>query len=263
MLRSGKIEFNPSMIEALYNAFDEVLNLVEAAEDSEDIVDSDPVTVEQIVAQLTDAMGKTDLVEVWEAPFEPIAIISPLVNLPLKNLVDNKNILPFKIGELNKNVCESRQLYGILFDIDESSMVFGNDPVYALSLLGDQVVAMHVCMNENSAKESLSGMEDPDGLLLRCQITAYVYATYVEIEDTLFNFLDEIEMSVLDIATLLSIDEGEKGLPLGVLKELNSNVQDPLEAKDKNALKAEVEKSIPSYGEANYSISSIKKITVH
>jgi two-component system chemotaxis sensor kinase CheA len=248
MLRSGKIEFHPSMIEALYNAFDEVLNLVEAAEDSEDIVDSDPATVEQIVAQLTEAMGKTDLVEVWESPFEPIAILSPLVNLPLKNMINNKNILPFKIGELNKNVCESRQMYGVLFDIDESSMVFGNDPVYALSLLGDQVVAVHVCMNENSAKEALSGMEDPDGLLLRCQITAYIYATYMEIEDTLFNFLDEIQMSVLDIATLLSIDEGDKGLQLDVLKELNSTVKSHLESKNKEALKSEIEKTLPLIG---------------
>jgi two-component system, chemotaxis family, sensor kinase CheA len=248
MLRSGKLEFQPYMIEALYNAFDEVLNLVEAAEDSEDIVTADPATVEQIIAQLTEAMGKTNLVVEWEPPFEPIPIISPLVNLPLAALCNNKNILPFKIAQVNKNVCESRQLYGILFDIDQSSMVFGNDPIYALSLLGDQVVAMHVCMNENSAKETLSGMEDPDGLLLRCQITAYIYATYMEIEDTLFNFLDEIQIGILDIATLLSIDEGARGLKLDVLKELNSTVKIHLESKDKSALKSEIEKTLPLLG---------------
>jgi len=41
MLRAGKLDFKPSMTEALFDAFDEVMNLIEAAEESEEIVDDD------------------------------------------------------------------------------------------------------------------------------------------------------------------------------------------------------------------------------
>lgn len=40
-LRAKKLEYQEPMLDALYDAFDEVLNLVEAAEDSGDVVEAD------------------------------------------------------------------------------------------------------------------------------------------------------------------------------------------------------------------------------
>jgi two-component system chemotaxis sensor kinase CheA len=221
MLRGGKLEFQESMIEALYNAFDEVMNLIEAAEESEDIVDADEERVSAIIAELSAEMGvDAQSEEGWNVPFEPIENLSDVVSMPLDFLKSFDQKLPFHREEFKESDCENAHLFAISFDVDESCMVYGNDPIYTLSLLGEQVVGIHTCMSENSAKSILSGMDDPDGLLLQTQITAFVYGVFSEIEDALFNFLDELQITSLDIATLLSLDSGEQGHQLDVLKEL-------------------------------------------
>ena len=200
MLRAGKIEFADSMVDALYNAFDEVLNLVEAAEESEEIVDADADTVEKIILELNNQMGKTLETEAaWEVPYALVDTPSSVINLPMKTLLGVKNPVPFKNSELNEEFSNTANLYAIVFDIDESCMVYGNDPIYTLSLLGEKVLGVHSCMSDNNAKSALSGTEDEDGLLLKTQLTAFVYATYEEIEDSLFNFIDELNFLPLDI----------------------------------------------------------------
>jgi two-component system chemotaxis sensor kinase CheA len=226
MLRGGKIEFQPSMLEALYDAFDEVMNLIEAAEESESIVDADEERVESIIAKLNEQMGKDNQTQQsWEVPFTFIDDVKNVVNMPLEFLKDFTQVLPFKHDGYSEEDCEKRHLFAITFDIDESCMVYGNDPIYTLSLLGDEVIGIHTCMSEQSAKSILSGMDDPEGLLLQTQITAFVYGVFSDIEDALFNFLDELQFAVLDISTLLGIDRGDAGHQLDVIKELTGNIQ--------------------------------------
>lgn len=222
MLRGGKLAYADSMTEALYDAFDEVMNLIEAAEESEEIVEADPDRLERVVAQLRAQMGREDEAhEAWSVPFTPIEQISSIVDMPLRFLASMNVELPFKIEQLTQEECASQQLYAIVFDVDDSCMVYGNDPVYALSLLGEQVVGAHCCMSENAAKAVLGGFDDPDGLLLRTELTAFVYGVYSDIEDALFNFMDELKIAPLDIATLLCIDQGEAGHRLDLLRELH------------------------------------------
>jgi len=52
MLRSNQITFQSEMVDALYDAFDEVLNLVEAAEGEGDIVDANPEVLQNIIEKL-------------------------------------------------------------------------------------------------------------------------------------------------------------------------------------------------------------------
>jgi two-component system chemotaxis sensor kinase CheA len=228
MLRDGRLEFADGMTEALYNAFDEVLNLVEAAEESEGIVDADPETVEQIIAELNDQMGKSAQgQDAWDMPFSLVSDPSSIINMPLKTLRSVKDHpISFKIGEINEEFCTNSNFYAITFDVDESCMVYGNDPIYTLTLLGDKVLGIHSCMSEENTKEILSGTEDEDGLLLKVQLTAFVDATYEEIEDSLFNFIDELEFLPLDIDTLLSVDSGDANHQLDSLKELSTIAED-------------------------------------
>ncbi|NOQ31090.1 MAG: chemotaxis protein CheA [Helicobacteraceae bacterium] len=258
LLRSGQIEFQESMTESLFNAFDEVLNLVEAAEETEDIVDSDPETVEQIVSELRASMGKSNEADAWEAPFAMLESPAEIVNLPFTALNRNSNKLELTTPEMDETAFAQPRLYGIIFDIDESSMVYGNDPIYTLSLLGDAVIDIHVCMSETCAKGLLSG-EDEEGLLLRCQITAVVYGTYDEIEESLFNFLDEIKISPLSSTALLEIDSGEHDLQLDVLKELNATVSGFLASSDKASLKAEIEKTLPLIGQETIQYAQLNR----
>ncbi|MDO8454034.1 MAG: chemotaxis protein CheA [Sulfurimonas sp.] len=223
MLRSKKIEFKESMTEALFNAFDEVMNLVEAAEESGGIVEADSSVVNEIIEVLNEQMDKTTTAPAeWSVPFLLAKEAQKIINLLLPALTCvNPQKVAFKNSEINQDFCSTENLYAILFDVDESCMVYGNDPIYALSLLGDKVLGVYSCMSDESAKSIISGTEDEDGLLLKTYIVAYIYASYEEIENSLFNFIDELQFLPLDIATLLSLDVKDSGHNLDSLKELS------------------------------------------
>ena len=132
-------------------------------------------------------MGKSDQAEeVWSVPFTRISELDTLINMPMPFLKALPQPLPFKLETLTQEICDVEQFYAISFDVDDSCMIYGNDPIYTLSLLGNQVIGIHTCMSENSAKSILSGMDDPDGLTLQTQITAFVFGLFSEIEDALF-----------------------------------------------------------------------------
>ena len=257
MLRAQKIEFAEGMTDALYNAFDEVLNLVEAAEESEGIVDANPEIVEKIIIDLNNQMGKTLEAEAdWELPFSLVEDSDLIINMPLKTLRDVKNhTIAFKNQEIDESFCSGENLYAVLFDIDESSMVYGNDPIYTLSLLGDRVFCVHSCMSIENAKSVLSGTEDEDGLLLKSQLTAFIYARYEEIEDSLFNFIDELQLLPLDITSLLTINVGDTGHQLDSLKELNGIVSKA----DISSIVSEVEKSMELIGSETLQYSQLQR----
>jgi len=245
MLRAEKIEFADSMVEVLYDAFDEVVNLVEAAEETGDIVEADEETVATIIANLSEQMGKEVEGETaWELPFT-LADKESIVNLPMKTLRGVDSIkLAFNNPQINEDFCNTANFYAVTFDVDDSCMVYGNDPVYTLSLLEDKVIGVFSCMSDENAKGVLSGTEDEDGLLLKSSIVAFVYATYEEIEDSLFNFIDELELLPLDINTLLTISMGDTGLQIDSLKELSSLAEDF----DLNTIKEEVIASMELVG---------------
>ena len=244
MLRAGKIEFADSMVDVLYDAFDEVVNLVEAAEESGEIVESDEETVAGIVASLSEQMGKELEGEVsWEVPFT--FADASLINIPMRTLRDLSRVkINFTNPAVDEEFCNSANLYAVTFDVDDSCMVYGNDPVYTLSLLEDKVLGVFACMSDENAKGVLSGTEDEDGLLLKSSIVAFIYATYEEIEDSLFNFIDELELLPLDVNRLLSLDVGDGGLQIDSLKELSSLAEDF----DLNTIKDEVIASMELVG---------------
>jgi two-component system chemotaxis sensor kinase CheA len=246
MLRAEKIEFKPTMTEALFDAFDEVMNLVEAAEESEEIVDADEETVANIVKVLNEQMGKgQEDKESWEIPFVMLEDIAMAVNPPLKTLNGMSSVkIPFANSEFNEESCSKENLYAVVFDVDESCMVYGNDPVYTLSLLGDKVIGIFSCMSDENAKSVLSGTEDEDGLLLKSHLVAYIYATYEDIEDSLFNFIDEVQLLPLDIQTFLSINVGDTNLSIDSLKELADIAEDF----DLETIAQEVESSMELVG---------------
>ncbi|MFA6136471.1 MAG: chemotaxis protein CheA [Sulfurimonas sp.] len=246
MLRSKKIEFKESMTEALFNAFDEVMNLVEAAEESGAIVEADLSVVSEIIEVLNEQMDKTAAAPVaWSVPFLLVGDTQKIINLSLPALKSvNSQKVAFKNSEINQDFCSFENLYAILFDVDESCMMYGNDPIYALSLLGDKVLGVYSCMSDESAKSILSGTEDEAGLLLKSYIVAYVYATYDEIENSLFNFIDELQFLPLDIATLLSLDVKDRGHKLDSLKELSKITTE----EDMDFIAQEVKKSMELIG---------------
>ncbi|MEA1982752.1 MAG: chemotaxis protein CheA [Campylobacterota bacterium] len=245
MLRAGKIEFQADMVDVLYDAFDEVVNLVEAAEETGDIVDADEETLSTIVANLSEQMGKEVEGEAsWELPFK-LADENTILNLPMNTLRGVNSVkVSFENSEINEEFTNSENLYAVTFDVDDSCMVYGNDPIYTLSLLEEKVLGVFSCMSEENAKSVLSGTEDEEGLLLKSSIVAFIYAKYEDIEDSLFNFIDELELLPLDIKKLLMVSTGDKGLQIDSLKELSDMAEDF----DLGTIKEEVEASMELVG---------------
>lgn len=257
MLRSGKIEFVSGMTDALFNAFDEVLNLIEAAEESEGIVDANPDVVEKIIIELNNQMGKTlEAKAEWSVPFTVLNDASSVINMPLNTLRGmNSKKISFKNAEIDEEYCKNENFYAVVFDVDESCMVYGNDPIYTLSLLGEKVIGVYSCITDENAKSILGGDGDEEGLLLKTQLTAFIYATYEEIEDSLFNFIDELKFLPLDVTSLLQIEVGDSGHPLDSLKELNSIAEDF----DLNLIVLEVERSMELVGRETLQYAQLQR----
>ncbi len=227
MVRDGKVEPSDEVIEALYNAFDEVMNLIEAAEDSEDVVEADGDTVNSIVQVLCEQMGRSTEKEAWTLPISLVQDSKTIANLPMGFLRDAKLSLPLRSDDLSEDNLYDTRLYALVFDVDESCMVYGNDPAYTLSLLGDKVKHVYSCMSEDAAKSVLSGLDDEEGLVLKMQLVAFVEAGYAEIEEALYNFMDELLFLPLDVVTLLGLSNG-KAQVLDVMKDLATSAKKEL-----------------------------------
>ena len=251
MVRDGNLEPSTAVIEALYNAFDEVMNLVEAAEDTEDVVEADEEVVAEIVETLCACMGKSTEKEAWTLPVQTVSDASSIVNLSLPFLKDVK--VPFKADEITEENFYDERLYAIVFDVDSSCIAFGNDPAYTLSLLGDKVKFVYSCMSEDSAKSVLSGLDDEDGLDLHMQIIAFIEAGYADIEEALYNFIEDLIFLPLDVLTLLGISKGEVHA-LDVMKDLSANVK-----KSPDNADALIEETLPLIGEDTLQYAQLQR----
>jgi len=258
MLRAGKIEFREEMVESLYNAFDEVVNLVEAAEESGGIVECDEERIDEIAQELSGLMGKKIEILEWSCPFTVSSDMQRIVNLPMSFLRNFSTTIPFSPQVCDESFCAQEQLYAVIFDIDQSCMVYGNDPIYTLSLIADKVVGVYSCMSDESCVSILSGIDDPEGLLLKISIVAFVYASYDEINDALFNFNDELTYLPLDIETLLSINIGEGGHVLDVLKELARITMDSPTNRDE--MVRNIHNALPLIGAGTLQNSQLNRI---
>jgi two-component system chemotaxis sensor kinase CheA len=226
LLRANKITFEPQMVDTLYDAFDEVLNLIEAAEESGDIVDADETIVNKIIEAIRAQSGRGAVKEEWALPFTLVKGTNflPRVDFTALSSYTKLDTIAFQSPTLDEANHDNPQLYLINFDVDEECMMFGNDPLYALSLLKESLISISSCMGEEEAKTVLSGLDDEDGLKFLTSIQAIVYGRYSEIEDALFNFIDEMEFTLLDIETIVNQHSGDE-TPQDVIKDLAQTLQ--------------------------------------
>jgi len=205
-LRSKKLEYKEPMLDALYDAFDEVLNLVEAAEDSGDVVEANQETSDKIIRYLNEMMGvDASVEETFSLPEIFVDNSSDIANFDKLDFSKLDQPLSDSV-EINSDNLNDIRAYAIFFDVDKSCMIFGNDPLYALSLLGDKVKSISTTLNSDDAKNIISGALDEEGLELYMSITALVEASYDDIEDALYNFIDDIVLLPLSKAYVQSND---------------------------------------------------------
>ena len=258
MVRDGLVAPSDAVIESLYNAFDEVMNLIEAAEDTEDIVEADEETVSEIVATLCEQMGKSTEKEAWTLPITLAQNVEQIVNLPMSLLAQSNFDLPVKAAEITEDNFHDKRLYAIVFDVDSACMVYGNDPLYTLSLLGDNVKYIYSCMDEDAAKTIISGLDDEEGLDLHLQMIAFVEAEYGEIEEALYNFIDELLFLPLDMQTLLGVSHGDAH-KLDVMKDFAANAKGSLD--DKEKLSSMIDETMALIGEETLQYAQLKRFS--
>lgn len=243
MLRSNKLEFRDSMTDVLFDAFDEVLNLIEAAEETGDIVEADEDTVNRIVTELKEQMGKADEVIVWKPPFHYPENNSSIVEKDFR-LDFIEETIPFELDPITEKNFKDRRLYAVCFDVDESCMVFGNDPVYAMGLLGSNLISIYNCFDTNTAKELIAGFEDnDDDLLLRSKIIGFIHATFDEMEEGIYNFLDDCYVLPLDVKTLLNVSfDGVEDIDL--VKDLVESITNSLNKGDIDSINSSINEAL-------------------
>jgi two-component system chemotaxis sensor kinase CheA len=247
-LRSGKIEFKASIVSALYEAFDEVTALIDAAYEEGDTVAGDSEQISKIEKSLLQEIGgggtttsEPEKPTEWSPPFKIGKDIESLITLDFNFLGSVEQLKSKEV--IDADNLNDKRLYGIELDIDERCMVFGNDPLYALSLFEDELVAVGSCINEEGAKYVLSGLQDEEGLNLRLRVTAFVDSRWSEIESNLYNFIDDIKLYPIDIDTILNISGERSEIP--PLQELYSGLKEPLATGDKSEVNLHILNMLP------------------
>ncbi len=237
-LRANKLEYKESMLDALYDAFDEVLNLVDAAEESGDVVAGDEEVSSRILAYLNEMMG-VDQFEEEKFVLPPAFCenLDSIFNFEGLSFSKLETSLVYDEVEINSDNLQDRRVYAIFFDIDKDCMAFGNDPIYALSLLEDKLISIATSISRDDASTVISNADDNMELYLK--ISALVYGTYEEIEDALYNFIDDIVLYPISISSCLISDKYES-VKVNFLKEFSQNMLSLLESKNTQEIKEKI-----------------------
>jgi two-component system chemotaxis sensor kinase CheA len=201
-LRNGSLDYADGMVDALYGIFDYVFELADASEAKGDVAEANPAKIEEILNAMDEFIEvKKD--DTFQIPFNISQDPSVLTKTNLIETFAKKNIvLPLNDCEIDEEFCEREQYYLAIFDLDQECMVYGNDPLYALSIFEDSLVSIETCISENDVNtifDSYSNVE-----LMHTQLAAVIKSDAELIDDALFNFIDEVEFLPLSVELLIS-----------------------------------------------------------
>ena len=223
--RNGQILFSGEMLDTLYDAFDEVIELVDAVEDtgSPDI-EFDEEKIEEIKnnirAFLSSSNDNSEDKEV-ELPFalEKSLFLDSLTNEQLKR------VLPHLKEEviINKDFIEEKNCWIIDVNLSPEHIELGNDPFYLVSLLEDENI-LAIETEVYNPEDLSSPMELKTRMKVVCTCTAEM------IEDVFYNVLDEIRAFPFTLETLLNTDK--ESIKNETFDTLMSEIADNLDVKD-------------------------------
>jgi len=200
-------------------------------------------------------MGKSTEKEAWKSPLKLVDNPTDIININMNFLRNSELSLEITQDSITEENFNDERFYAVVFDVDASCMLYGNDPSYTLSLLGDKVLYIYSKMSEKAAK-SINEGEDEEGLTLSLELTAFIYASYADIEEALYNFMDELLFLPLDIEGLLKLTKGEV-LSLDVMKDLSVHAKGKLSSKDE--VQGMIEESLTLIGEDTIQYAQLQR----
>ena len=196
--RNKKINFSDEMLDTLYDAFDEVIELIDAVEESgEKDVDVDEEHIQNIKNRVRAFFEETstEAADEVELPFHLDEDIS------LENLTTNQlqRILPCVLDEvsIDEEFINSQKCWVLDLNLSEDTIELGNDPFYLLSML-DEVVAISTEVYETESENLLS---------FKTRMKVVCKASVENIEDAFYNVIDEISAYPLTLKTLLACEK--------------------------------------------------------
>ncbi len=197
--RNKRIEYSEEMVDILYDAFDEVVELIDAVEELGSVdIDVDEETIENlkssIRAFLSDDKPKEEsfstnlniVEDIYTNSFNPLQIQKLAKKLPLKTPV------------IDKNFIENDNWYLVDVDLDTDTLKLGNDPIYLFYLLETNELEVSVNVNCDVLKE--------DNLEWGSRIIAAVKSNEEKFNDAFYNIIDELRFRALSIEVLFDND---------------------------------------------------------
>jgi len=195
--RKNEIEYKQELVDTLYDAFDEVIELIDAAEEIASVdVEVDEEQIENIKNEVRSFLNQDSKEEKFQAPFEIVD------ELPLSNLFTPSQIskvakeLSLTTPELNTEFFENDNFYLVEFDLEIDVIELGNDPLYLFYLLGeDATKAVAIKINDcESIKET--------PLEWRSYMVAVIKSNSNSIEDAFYNVIDDLRFTPFSIEKL-------------------------------------------------------------
>ncbi len=199
--RNGRVEYSDAMLDTLYDAFDEVIELVDAVEESGEVdieVDEDRIgSIKRSVLSFLEGDGQKAETKEVTLPFA----LDENLSLPYLNEAQLRRILPYLASSvtIDETFVQASNPWVIDLNLSPDTIELGNDPFYLLSMLGNEnLPAVSTCVY------------DPDDysnpLQLKTRMKAVCLADVETIEEVFYNVIDEIVAAPLDAALLLRTD---------------------------------------------------------
>lgn len=201
-IKKGKIVYTDEMLDILYDAFDEIVEMIDATEEQGEVPLFDNQRVEKI------ANSVKVLINIDDASDEKYSLDTDLniqenFEVQFAELISSHNLnsfiheLPFELKQIDQEFIENENFYLLDMDIDEQCCSLGNDPVYLAYLLGEEniysVSTFVYCCDDLK--------EDPK--LWKTRLTMVVKASKEELEDCLYNVIDDVVIYPLTIRSLI------------------------------------------------------------
>lgn len=200
-IKKQKIKYTQDMLEILYDAFDEIVEMIDITEDAGEIVVFDKNRVDEIVENVKVFMNIDSNKSIKELDTELNIQIDE--NIAIAELIPTHDIdsfikqLPFTLPKLNQDFIENENFYLIDFDLDEECCNLGNDPIYLSYLLGEEsLFSINTTVYESEVLKT-----EPN--LWKSRLTMVVKSSKEMLEDCFYNIIDDITLYPLSIKSFI------------------------------------------------------------
>ena len=200
--RNKKIGFSQEMLDALYLAFDEVVELVDALEESGEVTFSvDKERIDGIKQSILEYLSGDDTKKSGASQEEAVSLTFEINTDVATELlrIDTLDLSALELfaSKITQEFVTTKQLWVVDLDLDTDTLHLGNDPFYLLSMLGRENIKAIGC----EVGDFRELVKDP--LVWSTRIQAVIETTPQALEDAFYNVLDEVAIAPLSLDTLL------------------------------------------------------------